>query len=246
MQNPLEFVGYGIIILIVIFVILNIRVLLQKYKHTENKNTLVFTFAFIMFLGAIVTLLIQTLTLELDEFIGRMMAILALIFSGTAIVLINYFSFNNTFPEKKVGLTIIISLVAVIYVSILTHANINGLYGGNLSDIIAGEVAYDPTISLISFICLIPLGLISPIMFFYFSVQSASLNKANSLRSFWMGVAISAFFSGYILEVMAIASPIVDILLIFGRILMFVAALILYICFSMPDWFKNKIGWVEE
>ena len=98
----------------------------------------------------------------------------------------------------------------------------------------------------VRFACLIPLGLMSPIMFFYFSVQSASLNKANAMRSFWMGVALSAFFMGYILEVMAIASPIVDILLIIARCLMLFAALLLYICFSMPDWFKTRIGWTED
>jgi hypothetical protein len=50
-----------------------------------------------------------------------------------------------------------------------------------------------------------------------------------------MGIGLSCFGLGYLLTFI----PILAISLSF----FLATTIIMYICFSMPEWFKNRIGW---
>ncbi|MHA1145493.1 MAG: hypothetical protein ACTSRW_12195 [Candidatus Helarchaeota archaeon] len=260
----LEFIGYGIVGVIVIFVILNLVILLKKYRDTKNTATLYFAIGFIFFLGAVATLFLEQICLGFLErfslipslvgllkpleFYARLCAVIALILSGTAIVFINLFAFENTFSEKKVPLTIIVTIFTIMYVSLLTFANINGYCGGPLAPISQGEIVYDNVVLLFMIPCTIVIGVAAPGVFYYFSITTWSSNKPNAKRSLWMGIAITCFVFGYVIEVASVAGPqtLINIAVVIGRSLMLSAAIILYVCFRMPDWFKARIGWIEE
>ena len=247
-------VGYIIIAFIIAFVILTDIVLLRKYKNTKNRSTLYFALAFIFFLCAIALLFIEKVSLAsytssphiLIEIIGRTNAVLALVMSGTAIVLINIFAFENTFSNKKITLTMLVAIFAVLYISVLTFANIDGFLGGSLATISSGEIIYHPLVTLLSILSSLPLGVPTASVFFYYGTTIRSTNKPSSSRSYWMGVAVLIFYFGYVIEVTSIQIPFVEILIVFGRLFMFIACFILYVCFSMPKWFKNRIGWTED
>ena len=251
----IDIIGLLIIIVIMVVIILCVRVLLKSYKETKNVSTLYFAMAFIFFIGAIVLLLTEKVTMSLNDttpnllmaMIGGWSAIIALIFSGAAIVTINIFAFHNTFPERKGILSPIIGIIAGIYVFLLCYSIFSAMhFGGALAAIVSGEMTYDATISLWSLILLMPCAISPPVVFFYFSGMTKETNAPNSKRSFWMGFAITLFFVGYVIEVLPIQHIITEYLSIPGRITLFFAAYILYICFAMPEWFKNRIGWTES
>jgi len=253
--GPIDIIGLLIIIVILVVIVLCVRVLIKSYSETKNVSTLYFAMAFSFFIGAIVLLLIEKVTLSLNDttpnvlmaMIAGWTALFALIFSGAAIVTINMFAFHNTFPEKKKILTPIIGIIAGIYVFLLCYSIFTSMHlGGTLAAIVSGEMTYDPLISLWSLILLMPCAISPPVVFFYFSGMTRETNAPNSKRSFWMGFAITLFFVGYIIEVLPIQHIITEYLSIPGRLALFFAAYILYICFAMPEWFKNRIGWTES
>ena len=254
--GPFDIIGLIIILFITIFVSLNIRILRGKYKQNKNVSTLYMAMAFISFIGAIITLLLEKIglavieTLPSIEIFARTNAVLALISSGIAIIFINLFAFQNTFSNKKKILGAVIAFFTLIYVGTLAIANFNGFLSGGtfLSSIAGGEIVYDLIISMIAFPCLIPISISAPAVFFYFAFTIRSTNKPNSTRSLWMGIAVLLFFVGYTLEVTPLIAPyfILGSLSVMARVLMFSAAIIFYICFLMPQWFKNRIGWIEE
>ncbi|MHA1784940.1 MAG: hypothetical protein ACTSVY_11150 [Candidatus Helarchaeota archaeon] len=246
-----DLIGLGIIMIIVIIILLSLITLIRSYKETKNVSTLYFTLAYILFVGAIVTLLLEKILLTfydanpepIFEILGRINAIAALVMSGGAVVNINLFAFHNTFPEKKVILGIIFAILTALYVTFLSYANI---VKGEFSQIIAGEITYAFNISLMSLVCLIPVTIAGPAVFYYFSFMTKESNRPNSLRSLWMGIGITLFFIGYILEILPVTAEISLIISIPGRSFLLMAAIILYVCFKMPNWFKNSIGWPES
>lgn len=251
-----DIVGYGILLVIVVFVVLTLRVLIKKYKDAKNVSTLYFAIAYIFFMGAIVTLLLEKVgllifvvnpSIELEFFI-RINAVIALACSGAAIVLINLFAFENTFSEKKIILTVFIAICVVCYFSVLAFANFNGLFGGPLSEV-TSEISYDPIITLFGIGLAMPIAIAAPGVFFYFA--AVTTEKANARRSMWMGLAIILFFFGYLLETTSFTvapslAIILELVVVIGRTLMAIAAVILYTCFAMPTWFKKRIGWTED
>ena len=251
----IDIIGLLIIIVTMVVIILNVKVLLNSYKETKNISTLYFAFVFIFFIGAIVFLLVEKVTLTLHDtngtilmaILGGWSAILALIFSGCSIVTINLFAFHNTFPERKKILVPIIGILATIYVFLLCYSIFTSMHmGGVLAEIVLGEITYNNYISMWSFLALIPCAISGPVVFFYFSGMTRETNAPNSKRSFWMGFAITLFFIGYVIEVVPIQHPIIAYLSIPGRLCFLLAAYILNVCFSMPEWFKNRIGWTES
>ncbi|MHA1293893.1 MAG: hypothetical protein ACTSR3_23020 [Candidatus Helarchaeota archaeon] len=241
LDNPMEIVGIVIIIAVLCLTIVIAHKLFYSYRDSSDIATLTWLLTFLFLSAAIFFLILEKVsfsTLGLAD-LGKLMALIAFSCVSVALVCINNFSFRMTYPEHNKVLTVFVSILAVIYNTILIIAI---LAGPPYSDIKKYELVYSFSIDLIVYPLLLSILLIPPITFFYFSSKIQEENRPNSKRALWMGIGILCFDIGYIAEVAPILPTDLSIPL---RILFAVAAFIMYVCFSMPDWFKNRIGWTE-
>ena len=239
LKNPLELIGIGIIAVILVIVILGVRELYKIYKSNRDVANLTWLLTFLSLLFAVIFLICEKLcfsTFGLYEF-GKFMALLAFCFVGFAVIAINNFAFRMNNPERVKLLTACVTILVVIYITVLSYAIIIGY---PISDVVNYELVYDVSIDLIVYPVLITILAIAPLTFFYFSSKIREENKAASTRALWMGLGIVFFGVGFIVEVAPLFPTELSIPL---RGLFAAAAIIMYVCFAMPEWFKNKIGW---
>lgn len=241
LNEPMELIGLIILSITAVIVIAMINYLNKSYKETKAVETLLFYVAIILLLAALVTLTLEKFsysTLGLPK-LGDILAWVAFIPSGAAVVCADAFSFRTTFPNHVRIFTSFVILLVAIYISVLTWA-IN--QGPPVSNVIDFEVVYSQLITLIVYATLIPIVMIGPVIFFYFAYKVRSENKPNSNRSFWFGLGFTCFALGYVNEV----SPAFPVELAAPFRLFFLASAILfYTCFKMPSWFKKRTGWTE-
>ncbi|MFX0138619.1 MAG: hypothetical protein ACFFDN_33560 [Candidatus Hodarchaeota archaeon] len=241
LKDPMELIGLVIILVILAIVTVIIPKLFKTYKDLRDSATFAWLLTFIFLEAAIIFLIFEKVsysTLGLID-LGDIMAIIAFSCVSVAIVSINYFTFNMTYPDHKKILTMIVLILTIIHNIVLIFAILSG---PPYADVINYELVYDISINRIVYPILLSIILIPPIIFFYFSSKSREENRPNSIRALWMGIGIICFDIGYLTEVAPIFPTELSIPL---RILFAVAALIMYVCFSMPDWFKKKIGWID-
>ncbi|MHA1301453.1 MAG: hypothetical protein ACTSO9_18685 [Candidatus Helarchaeota archaeon] len=241
LKNPWELIGLAIILIAMIIVAFLAQQMFKSYNETKMKATLYWALAFFFLLIAVIFLIIEKVSYSTlgNANLGDLMAILALITSGTAIVCFDIFSFHTTYPERVTILTIFVSILAAIYVGSLCFAIIQGY---PWADVQSYELVYNPMIDIIVYCTLMPIILIAPIIFFYYASRMHEENPPNSRRSNWIGIGLLCFATGYIAEVAPFMPPTFSIPF---RIFFVLAGYILWICFSMPDWFKSRIGWIE-
>jgi hypothetical protein len=243
LKNPIELIGLGIIVVAMAIVFLLVQQMFKSYKETKMTATLYWALAFLFLFIAVIFLILEKVsysTLGAEE-LGDLMAVLALISSGIAIVCFDLFAFHTTYPDRVTILGILVSILAFIYVGSLCLSIITG------EAIVQNyELVYPFQIDLIVYGTLFPIILIAPIIFFYYASRMVEENPPSSKRSSWIGVGFLCFAAGYIGEVAPFFNYLPDIfqaLPIFFRIFFVIAGLILWICFKMPDWFKERIGW---
>ncbi|MHA1378357.1 MAG: hypothetical protein ACTSRG_08235 [Candidatus Helarchaeota archaeon] len=241
LKNPWELIGLGIILVAMIIVAFLAQQMFKNYKETKMIATLYWALAFFFLLVAVVFLIIEKVSYSTlgNADLGDLMAILALITSGAAIVFFDIFSFHTTYPERVKVLTSFVSILATIYVGSLVYAIISGY---PLADVKAYELVYNPFIDIIVYCTLLPIILIAPIIFFYYASRMREESPPNSKRSNWIGTGLLFFAIGYIAEVAPFLPTEFSIPF---RIFFVLAGYTLWVCFSMPDWFKNRIGWTE-
>ncbi|NVM01326.1 MAG: hypothetical protein HWN67_03260 [Candidatus Helarchaeota archaeon] len=240
LKNPLELFGLGIIIVAMIIVAFLAYQMFNSYRETKMAATLYWALAFGFLLIAVIFLIIEKVSYSTlgNRSLGDTMAIFALIFSGAAIVCFDIFSFHTTYPDRVKILTVIVSLIAAIYVGILVYSIILSYPH---ADVVNYELVYEPKTYIIVYCTLLPIILIAPSIFFYYSSKMRDNNPPNSIRARWMGIGLLFFAIGYITEV----APFLGELAIPFRIFFVLAGITLWICFRMPEWFKSKIGWTE-
>ncbi len=240
LKNPLELFGLGLILIAIILVTILAYQLSVNYKKTRMVATLYWALAFIFLLIAVISLIIEKVSYSTlgNRALGDITAIIALIFSGAAIVCFDIFSFHTTYPDKVAILTVFVSIITAIYVGVLVYSIILGY---PYADVVNYELVYQPTTDIIVYCTLTPISLIGPVIFFYFSSKTKEENPPNSRRSRWMGISLLFFAIGYIAEV----APFLGALAIPFRIFFVLSAYIIWVCFSMPEWFKRRIGWTE-
>ncbi|NVM01809.1 MAG: hypothetical protein HWN67_05715 [Candidatus Helarchaeota archaeon] len=150
------------------------------------------------------------------------------------IINLNNFALSMTYPIHKNKLLIIVAILGIISLLLLIYAN---FFEPSLSEIRGFIIVYDPRISYFILAYVIPNFFIGPVIFFYFSSKIRKENRPKSNLSLWMGIGLTCFGLGYV-------STFIPILAI-PLSLFLATTIIMYICFSMPEWFKNRIGWSD-
>ncbi|MHA1378358.1 MAG: hypothetical protein ACTSRG_08240 [Candidatus Helarchaeota archaeon] len=97
-------------------------------------------------------------------------------------------------------------------------------------------------INILIYCTAIPIQLITPITFFIFTKRTRGENRGVSNRSLWLGLGTLCYAIGYTIEIArffltTLSNPF--------RSFLTVATIILYIYFTIPEWFRNKIGWQD-
>lgn len=241
LKNPMELIGFGIIIIVIGLIIFILNYLIKSYKETKMGTTLLWILGFSFLLVGIIFLILDKFsysTLGNAPF-GDLMAILAIITSGIGIVFFDVFAFHITYPEREKILTLLFSILAAIYIVTLCSAIIAG---PPTADVVNYELVYIPIVNIIVYITLLPIMLIAPGILIYYYSRMRNKNRPNALRAFWMGIGLLAFAIEYIAEAAPFFPPRLAIPM---RVLFVIAGAILYICLSMPDWFKDRIGWTD-
>ena len=239
--DPLELFGTFLILIILGLTILICFRLFKDYQKTNDQPTLSWALASFFLVFAIIFLIIEKLSYSSfgQPDFGRFVAMIASSCVSASLISFNNFAFHITYPKYRKLLDIIVAILGISYILILIYANIRG---PPYADIVEFELVYDLSINYLIYPLLIPILSIGPIVFFYFSSKSREESRPNSLRALWLGIGLLCFGLGYIVEVAPFFPPILSIPL---RGLFLATAIIMYVCFAMPQWFKNRIGWIS-
>jgi len=206
---------------------------MKNYKETENKAFLYISTAFIFIFVGGALLIVEKIGFIMYLPLGIVGILIALPASGMGHFFFNVFAFEHTFPEKRKILISVVGTLVLLYLGVLLAAII---VGAPFSWVADAEMIYAPIVDVFAFSFLIPVLFSAPLVFFYFAIKSKE--KPKRIRSTLMGLAIALFNIAYIFE----AIPIDPLLAVIFRSFFITSAIILYICFSMPDWFKKAIG----
>ncbi|MFX1450756.1 MAG: hypothetical protein ACFFCM_07940 [Promethearchaeota archaeon] len=241
LDNPMEVFGLIIVIILEVVIALLIYRAFTSYRETKMFSTMLWLLAFsFIFVGVIFLILEKVAYSTLGNIgLGDLMTILALITSGAGIVCFDMFSFHTAYPDYEKGLSVIVSSLAAIYIGALSFAIATGSPN---SEIINNEPVYSLGFDIIAYLTLVPLLAIAPFVFLFFYWRNRDRERGPALRGLWIGIAFLFFAFGYISE----AAPYFPAdLAIPLRVFHLIAASLLYICLTMPDWFKNRIGWTD-
>ncbi|NHI94582.1 MAG: hypothetical protein EAX96_18975 [Candidatus Lokiarchaeota archaeon] len=224
--NPIELVGYGIVIFVLVEVIVLTIKLFNDYKKTKSIMVLNFTLVFLSLISSIVLLILEKITLSIivNYELSTIFAWLARIGVSMAFIFIAIISFDLTYPEKKKTLIIPIIIFFVIF---LIYNYFVIFSGYPYTYIQEAEFVHDPIVLITLYVMLIPVSNISTVVFFYFSIVNRE-NPTASRRSFWMGFSILLFIIAYLFEI----APIAVIISVPMRALYIVSASILYYTFT--------------
>ncbi|MFX0136152.1 MAG: hypothetical protein ACFFDN_21110 [Candidatus Hodarchaeota archaeon] len=215
---------------------LSIVKLFKKYKETKEKSTLSWAFSLLFIELALTFIIIENISytvLGQPDF-GRIISLIAISCIICVIINLNNFALSMTYPTHKNKLLIIVGVLGIISIFLVIYANI---LGPPYAEIRGFILTYDFRISYFILAFVIPNFFIGPIIFFYFASKVREENRPKSNLSLWMGIGLTCFGFGYVSTFI----PILAISLSF----FLATTIIMYICFSMPEWFKSRIGWVS-
>jgi len=224
------------IVCTILFIVLGVQIL-KKYNENKNNTSLIFGLNFIFTACALGLIAANRVLLNVlpDPLLGIIFHNGAIIFSLIIVVLLDIFAFLMTYPDYVNRLSILVSIVMGVLLVILLINQPTLAPVGN-------ELIYSDTVIIIVLACLLPPILIPITVFFYFSVKVKDTSKPKSTRSTWMGIASIIIAISYLLEL----AGGIGIFTLIVRLGFLAYGIIMYVCFMMPDWFKNRIGWVEE
>jgi len=224
-----------------VFAFLGMVHLYKNYRETKRAPTLYFLLCYIFFLIAGSLLIIEKLsfsTLGLPD-LGVLMGIVALINVAIALVCGLRFVFLSTYPRHVNILNFLGAIVLAICFGTLIYAIITGPPNAHIQNY---ELIYSPIINFVVYITIVPLISIGTMPFYIYAFRMRNDDRPNFNRTFWLGTGVLIFLLGILAEIGPFFPSILSIPL---RIAMLLGTIIMYICFTMPQWFKDRIGWKD-
>ncbi len=231
--NPVELISIIEIFVAALFsFILTIKVSF-KYKENKERSILLFVLIFIFLGTALVFLGSNRIVLftSNNQFTRFLFNNMAIIFSFVVVALFDMFSFEMTYPDEVKKLTFIV-ILDLIFLSIWFLIN-------QPSPVINGDLVYPDYVFLIAMPFLLPLIAIPILVFLIYSNRNINKARPGALRIATMGIAQIIITISFIFELLGFF----DIISLFVRLGFLIYAIIMYISITMPDWYKNAIGW---
>ncbi|NVM03760.1 MAG: hypothetical protein HWN67_15630 [Candidatus Helarchaeota archaeon] len=235
--NPVQLITLVSISVSGIFLIGIINALYTNYKKNKLIETLLFLVGMIcLIIAAVFGILVSFAYRDWGlRGLGDLFSICMNILVLSCIILVNLFSIRVTFPKKyKFILAILLILTAILVYTGLWAA----LEGFPYTRVVDFVVVFSLEFMLIRFFGLLPFSIIPISLFFYYAKKVRNEQRAHSNRSIWLGLDIICFATAIMIANVIPRFQFIQVLLV-------PAAIIFYVCFSMPDWFKRKIGWID-
>ncbi len=235
--DPIELISLVTLSVSGILLIGIIHALYTTYKKNKLIETLLFLYAMIfLIIGSVFAILLRFAYRDWGlRGLGDLFTLGMNLFVLTCIVLVNLFSIRVTFPRRyKIVLVILLVLSAIMLYTGLWAA----FQGFPYVRVVDFLVFFTLELTLIRFFCLLPYSIIPIALFFYYANKVREEKRAHSNRSIWLGLGILFF------DIAVLVTGVFPRLQII-QVLFAPSALIFYVCFSMPEWFKRKIGWID-
>ncbi len=236
-EQPFELILLGALLIALVFLLGIIYELYKDYKKTKTIETLLFLLGMITLIPANIFGIVYSLcysTFGLPE-LAEFLIIFNLFPMQFTYLCVNLFAIRMTFPKRYKIILVILLILSVILIGTMTWAILNG---SPYFSIVNFAPVYSLDIQIIRFICLIPVAVIPISVFYYYATKVREENRATSNRSIWLGTGILCFALAVIVTSVATEFRMFQMLYV-------PAAIIFYVCFSMPEWFKRRIGWTE-
>jgi len=237
LSNPVELITLVSLIISGIFLTGIIRALYTNYKENKLLETLFFLLGMIcLIIAAVLAILVNfAYTTWGLPGLGTIVSIIMNIVVLVCILLVNLFSIRVTFPKRYKFLLAILLVLSAILVYTGVWATVQG---PPLSRVIDFGLVFSLEFMLIRFFGLVVFSVIPISLFFYYAKKVREEKRAHSNRSIWLGLGILCFS---IAILVASVNPSLQVIQIFYV----PAAIIFYVSFSMPDWYKRRIGLAE-
>jgi hypothetical protein len=248
-NNPVQLIGLIMMVVAAIMGVFVLKTIYEKYKSTKDIGFVIYLIAGIALFAAVISNIIMEIinsSLGLFDF-TRYLAIFSQIFITIAAVCACIFAFRNTYPDRVKILTIIVIMLAVIANVALAWAIIANVVTGKIAQTSSSFVIITifPLEMLILIYCgAIPLAFWPAVVFFYFAAKVRKENKAKSSHSILFGISHSCIGFGYIFTIFQILPPQISPIIVRSFYLAFIITITL--CFTTPEWYKRRIGWVDE
>jgi len=242
--DPLNLFQLLILLAAMIFGIYVLHVVWKEYKRTENINSLIFYVAGVIMLIAGLAITASKLSYAMLGWpeIGRLFIGVSWSLATSGMILYNIFAFRTAFPNRVKLLTSIVTVISIFYVLVLNYALFTGqpwVY----TDPIDFEDRFSPIILLVIYCTFIPVSLLAPLVFSYFTIKIRDEDRPKSNLAICFVIGLLCIALGVINEVGLIYIFLLEVLF---RFFILAYPIVFYLIFAMPDWFRNKLGLEKE
>ncbi|MFX1450796.1 MAG: hypothetical protein ACFFCM_08140 [Promethearchaeota archaeon] len=236
-RQPLQVIILVSLLIAGAFLIGIIYELNKNYKKSESIESLLFLIGMITLIPALIFGIVSGLCYSLLGLpdLGIMLQIIGMFPIQFTYMCVNLFAIRMTFPKRYKLVLVILLLLSAGTIGAQLWAIAQG---PPHFDIINFGVIYSPEVQIVRFTTLIIIAAIPISVFYYYAAKVREENRPRSNLSIWLGTGILCF---------VIAFQITTIITLFRIMQLFYipASIIFYVCFAMPEWFKNRIGWTE-
>jgi hypothetical protein len=224
-----------------IFLIALLYKLYKMYRETESLDILLFFLGLLLLMISNIIFIFRRMAYASGgASMGDFLTILLQFPSELGVLFISLFAIRATFPKRSKVIFSSVFVVVVIKWIVETWVI---LQGPPLYNVINLDIVYSLEYALIRLGLLLPLYAIPPAVFFYYAKVIRQETKPKSTRAFWLGFAMLCFAIPFLIVPIAVVT--VGNVMRLLEILVLPAPIIFYICFTMPEWFKRRIGWSD-
>ena len=212
-------------------------VLYRNYKKTDSVESLLFLIGLLLLLTSLVlyNVAIQSYSTLGSPELGDLLYIFIQFPVIAGALCFNIFAVRLTFEKHAKIVFSFVLILGIIYLGFIIWAIIQG---PPYSNVVNFDIIYSLDISLIRLSTLFPILTIPALVFFYYAIVIRKEDKPKSTLSLLLGLGIVFFDIAFIFAPLAYE-------LRFLQALVLPAPILFYICFSMPEWFKRRIGWPD-